>query len=115
MGRMSRILGGQGDFPASSAHIQAVACSQFIHSAVHRHRSCSTDIDNAQFTALKKILRTEFFSGIQRQHLIHRHGAACDDSVDMAVHHFHDIFLKQIINQKLIPKSGRVIGLDVAR
>ena len=64
--------------------------------------ACAADIDDAKLTALAEILCAEFVAGSKLSGLFYRNGRTGDDTVDMAVYQFDDIWLKQIVNQKFL-------------
>ena len=117
MSRLGGIVALECDMAVAAAYIQSLLIFEMILFFAHDHSTRTSDIDNAEFTALGEVIGAKDFRSAQKKIFLHRNGTSGDDAVEHGVdhvdligHHYilHEIFLADAL-------SVIVFRIDVAR
>jgi hypothetical protein len=78
--------------------------------AVGHHQGGAADVDQAQFAALQEEVGAGVAAQLGREahRLRHRHDAAHDDAVDLAVGQRGPVGLEQVLDQEMPAQAGGV-------
>ena len=115
LGRRLRADAGKLHRFSATTDIKRLARTQVKRCTVDQHFGRATDVDQAQFPAFEEVAGACVFGQrfAKSYAFAHRHDAAHDDAVDLAVGQRHRVGLKHVFDQKVTAQAIGVQGTGV--
>ena len=115
LGRMRRLRAAKAHVLRTRADVERLARADLVGRAVDDDRAWPADVDRAQLAALEKAAHRELPRELRREPdlSLHRHHAADDDAVDLAVGQAELIGKEQALDEKVAAQRRGVERLHV--
>ena len=83
--------------------------------SIENHPAITPEVDDAQFAAVKKIIRAEVLAAFQRLRLRGRDSAAKNNAINVGVNQFQFAGDKDLFNKKMTTEGFGVVTLHIFR